>query len=229
MKRLIPIVLLLLIIIGIGLYYFNRYWIHRYDSLITRQASIYRLDPDLVWSIIYEETYFRPWKVGAAGEVGLMQVTPAVGREWAAATGMRELERQMERDPSSVVRDPERNIQIGCWYLEKLYEQYRDTPGAEARMIAGYNAGPSRVAEWNKTDPGMRSLTVDEFVARIDIPSTRAYVISILERYNKLKNSKQRTIGNRLQRGSKEPELTLVSGLAQFNESRPQTSPGSDF
>ena len=204
MKRLLPILLLLLIVGGIGLFYFNRYWIHRYDSLITRQASVYRLDPDLVWSIIYEETYFRPWKLGAAGEVGLMQVTPAVGREWAAATGMRELERQMERDPSSVVRDPERNIQIGCWYLEKLYEQYRDTPGAEARMVAGYNAGPSRVAEWNKTDAGTRALTVDQFVARIDIPSTRAYVTSILERYNKLKNSKQRTIGNRLQQGSTE-------------------------
>jgi soluble lytic murein transglycosylase len=229
MKRLIPIVLLFLIIIGIGLFYFNRYWIHRYDSLITRQASIYRLDPDLVWSIIYEETYFRPWKVGAAGEVGLMQVTPAVGREWAAATGMHELERQMERDPSGVVRDPERNIQIGCWYLEKLYEQYRDMPGAEARMIAGYNAGPSRVAEWNKTDPGMRSLTVDEFVARIDIPSTRAYVTSILERYNKLKNSKQRTIGNRFQRGSTEPDLALVCGLAQHNECRARASLGSDF
>lgn len=187
MKRLIPILLLLLIIIGIGLFYFNRYWIHRYDSLINRQASIYRLDPDLVWSIIYEETYFRPWKVGASGEVGLMQVTPTVGREWAAATGMRELERQMERDPSAVVRDPERNIQIGCWYLERLYEQYRDTPGAEARMIAGYNAGPSRVAEWNKTEAGSAQYTVDEFVARIDIPSTRSYVTSILQRYNKLK------------------------------------------
>ena len=28
-----------------------------------------------------------------------MQVTPTVGREWAAATGMRDYERQMGRDP----------------------------------------------------------------------------------------------------------------------------------
>jgi soluble lytic murein transglycosylase len=229
MKRLIPILLLFLIIIGIGLFYFNRYWIHRYDSLITRQASIYRLDPDLVWSIIYEETYFRPWKVGAAGEVGLMQVTPAVGREWAAATGMHELERQMEKDPSGVVRDPERNIQIGCWYLEKLYEQYRDTPGAEARMIAGYNAGPSRVAEWNKNDAGGRQLTVDEFVARIDIPSTRAYVTSILERYNKLKNSKLRTIGNLMHQGSKQTELLMARRLSPRDDCRPTASLGSGF
>jgi soluble lytic murein transglycosylase len=229
MKRLIPIFLILLIIGGISIYYFNRYWIHRYDSLITRQASIYRLDPDLVWSIIYEETYFRSWKSGAAGEVGLMQVTPAVGREWAAATGMRELERQMERDPASVVRDPERNIQIGCWYLERLYEQYRDTPGAEARMIAGYNAGPSRVAEWNKTDEGQRALTVDEFVARIDIPSTRAYVTSILERYNKLKSSKPRTVGGLLRQGNNSPVVTLASRLNSRDGIAPRSLPGSDY
>src|ERR1044071_3066781 len=142
MKRFIPITLILVIIISaVSLYYFNQYWIHRYDAVIARQAGIYRLDPDLVWSVIYEETYFRSWKTGADGEIGLMQVTPKVGREWAAETGMRDLERQMARNPESVLRDPERNIQIGCWYLEKLWEEYRDQPGAEARMVAGYNAG----------------------------------------------------------------------------------------
>ena len=51
-----------------------------------------------------------------------MQITPAVGREWAAETGMRELERQMAQDPAGLLRDPQRNIQIGCWYLEKIRE-----------------------------------------------------------------------------------------------------------
>ncbi|HYY55839.1 MAG TPA: transglycosylase SLT domain-containing protein, partial [Pyrinomonadaceae bacterium] len=132
MKRAVPILLILLVLCAVGAYYFNQYWIHRYDALIARQAAIYRLDPDLVWSVIYEETYFRPWMVGADGEIGLMQVTPTVGREWAAETGMRDLERQMGRDPQNALRDPERNIQIGCWYLEKLFQEYRDVPGAEA-------------------------------------------------------------------------------------------------
>ncbi len=211
MKRLIPIILILLLLAGIGVYFFNRYWIHRYDALIARQASIYRLDPDLVWSIIYEETYFSPWKTGGAGEIGLMQVTPTVGREWAAATGMRELEKDMERDPANVLRDAERNIQIGCWYLEKLYEQYRDVPGAEARMVAGYNAGPSRVAEWNKTQGSAPALTENQFVERIDIPSTRAYVTSILERYHRLRSSRTQPVGSR-QRFHKE-EVNLLTQL----------------
>jgi soluble lytic murein transglycosylase-like protein len=57
-------------------------------------------------------------------------------------------------------------------------------------MIAGYNAGPSRAADWNRVSDGAKPLTSDEFVTRIDIPSTRAYVTSILERYRKLKQSK---------------------------------------
>ena len=189
MKRLISL-LLLLVILAVGLYLLNQYWIHRYDAVVQRQANIYHLDPDLVWSIIYEETYFRPWKHGKDGEIGLMQVTPAVGHDWAAETGMRELERQMAADPEVVLRDPERNIQIGCWYLEKIYEQYRDTSDPESRVIAAYNAGPSRAAEWCKVAEGARQLTGDEFINRIEIPSTRAYVSSIMERYRKLRRAR---------------------------------------
>jgi soluble lytic murein transglycosylase len=190
MKRILVVSLIVLTIVA-GAYLFNQYWIHRYDGLIAKQAAIYRLDPDLVWSIIYEETYFSPWKTGKDGEIGLMQITPAVGREWAAETGMRELERQMIQDPASLLRDPQRNIQIGSWYLEKIKEQYRDVPDPEARMIAGYNAGPSRAAEWNKPAEDGRPLSAAEFINRIDIPSTRAYVMSILQRYHSLKGRLQ--------------------------------------
>ena len=186
MKRVL-VVILILLTLAVGSYFFNQYWIHRYDALIARQSAIYRLDPALVWSVVYEETYFSPWKRGKDGEIGLMQITPAVGRDWATETGMKDLERQMAEDPAVILRDPERNIQIGCWYLEKIYQQYRDTPDAEARMIAAYNAGPSRAAEWNKVADGQPQLSAEQFITNIDIPSTRAYVVSILERYRKVK------------------------------------------
>jgi soluble lytic murein transglycosylase len=191
MKRL-AVVALIILTVAVGVYFSNQYWVHRYDGLIARQAAVYRLDSDLVWSMIYEETYFRPWMVGKDGEIGLMQITPAVGREWAAETGLPDLQKQMAQNPEPLLRDPERNIQVGSWYLEKIREQYRDTPDADARMIAGYNAGPSRAAEWNKVAEGQKPLTRDEFVTKIDIASTRAYVSSILDRYDKLKGRTQR-------------------------------------
>jgi soluble lytic murein transglycosylase len=165
-----------------GLYFFNQYWIHRFDDLIARHASVYRLDKDLVWSVIYEETYFRAWQIGAADEVGLMQVTPTVAREWARETGFREFEKQTAENVVEFLREPERNIQIGCWYLEKLRQKYRNFPAEEAMTLAAYNAGASRVEEWIK-DTDAEKLSEEAFIKRIGISSTKSYVSSILERY----------------------------------------------
>jgi soluble lytic murein transglycosylase len=167
----------------IGLYFFNRYWIHRYDDLITRQASVYHIDADLAWSVIYEETYFRAWIIGADDEVGLMQVTPTVAREWAKETGFREFERETSENVVEFLRVPERNIQIGCWYLEKMREKYRGLPAEKAMSLAAYNAGASRVEEWTKNTDTTK-MTEKEFIERIDIASTKSYVSSILKRYD---------------------------------------------
>ena len=170
---------------AVGLYFFNQFWIHRYDELAVRQASIYRLDEKLVWSVIYEETYFRAWKIGAAGEVGLMQVTPLVAREWAKETGFREFEKQTADNTVEFLREPERNIQIGCWYLEKLRENYRSLPAEKAMTLAAYNAGASRVEDWSK-DADTATLSEKGFIEKINIASTKSYVGRILNRYYSL-------------------------------------------
>ena len=189
MKRL-AIILIVLIVIACGLYFLRQYWIHRWDSVIAREAARYRVDPDLVWSIAYEESYFRSWMKGRNGEIGLMQVTPAVARDWASENANASMQQRTATQADTVLSDPERNIQIACWYLQKAGDEYKDTPGREARMLAAYNAGPSRAADWNRVEAGGRPLNEQEFIARIDIASTRAYVTSILERYRRVKSSK---------------------------------------
>lgn len=191
MKRLV-IIILTLFLLATGLYFLDQYWIHRYDALIAREAARHRVDPDLVWSIIYEETYFSPWKHGRNGEIGLMQVTPGVAQEWIAETVRPPQQQTVLADTASLLREPERNIQIGCWYLQKFSDEYHDMPGREARMLAAYNAGDSRAAEWNRVQTGTSALTEQEFISRIDIASTRSYVTSILGRYYRLKAAKAR-------------------------------------
>lgn len=163
-------------------YFFPSHWVHRYDGLIARQARVYRLDERLVWSLIYEETWFRSWMVGADQEVGLMQVTPLVAREWAKETGFKEFEKQASENVNEFLAAPERNIQAGCWYLEKLRERYRGRPAETSMTLAAYNAGPSRVEEWTK-DADTATLSETDFVGRIGIASTKNYVTSILTRY----------------------------------------------
>jgi soluble lytic murein transglycosylase len=181
MKRyLISICMIIAVILAAGYFFFTDYWEHRFDNLIAKQSSVYRLDDRLVWSIIYEETWFRSWKLGAHDEVGLMQVTPLVARDWAKETGLKEYERQTSDNVVEFLRDPEHNIQIGCWYLERLRENYRGRPAETAMTLAAYNAGPSRVDEWSR---GADDLSENGFVDRINIPSTKSYVTSILARY----------------------------------------------
>jgi soluble lytic murein transglycosylase len=179
MKRIISIVCILVAIFGALAYFANEFWIHRYDELITRQAKIYRQDEVLIWSVVFEETWFRSWLKGEAGEVGLMQITPLVAREWAKETGMKEIEKEISEDFVAQLQEPERNIQIGCWYLEKIGEKYRDKKSEDAMTLAAYNAGPSRVEEWTK-DAG--DISEDDFISRITISSTKSYVTSILKR-----------------------------------------------
>lgn len=193
MKR-IAIILLFLILLGCGLYFLDQYWIHRYDSVIAREAARHNVDPDLVWSIAYEESYFSPWRKGRNGEIGVMQVTPIVVREWAADRTTLATNPSGNVDPNTLLSDPERNIQIACWYLQKRQQDYRELPGLEARMLAAYNAGPSRVENWNRVAQGAPPLNESEFIARIDIASTKAYVTSILDRYRRVKSTKANSV-----------------------------------
>ena len=191
MKRFIIIALTLVILAGAA-YLLDQYWIHRYDSLISTEATRSRVDPDLVWSIIYEETYFSPWKKGEKGEIGLMQVTPAVAREWAVETGTATSQQASAIDTATLLRGAGQNVQIGCWYLGKFNEDYRNVPAREAQMLAAYNAGASRVIEWSRVSEGAPPVTEQQFIDRIDIPSTRAYVTSILHRYRQVRSAKAR-------------------------------------
>jgi len=181
-RYLISISIIAIVVAASGYFFFKDYWEHRFDDLITRQARVYRLDEKLVWSVIYEETYFRPGSRGEADEVGLMQVTPLVARDWAKETELSGMEKQANDNVIEFLNDPERNIQIGCWYLEKLRERYRNRPAETAMMLSAYNAGPSRVEEWTK-DSDAANISESDFISRIGIASTKSYVTSILDRY----------------------------------------------
>lgn len=192
MLRYLVSILLIAAVVGVSGYYFSRdYWEHRYDALIATQARVFNLDERLVWSVIYEETWFRSWEQGAAGEIGLMQVTPLVARAWAKETGLSEFERAANDNVEELLRDPERNIQIGSWYLESLRQRYRGSAAETAMTLAAYNAGASRVDEWTG-GVDRRNMTEADFIERINITSTKAYVTSILERYRRLSKVEQK-------------------------------------
>jgi soluble lytic murein transglycosylase len=180
------------------------YWrIHRFDKLIAKTATEYKLEERLVRAIVYEESYFNPKARSGAGAVGLMQVTPVVITEWkqkrreqnASANFAREMARRVPNLSSSqasklteddLLQYPEINLAIGCWYLDLLRQRYQAETIVVPMMLAGYNAGPSQAERWRTAtvQAGKNRLTADTYVAQIDYPETRNYVRRILDRYH---------------------------------------------
>ena len=149
----------------------HRFWLeNRYAALIRSTSLTYGHDPFLVKAIIRRESNFRPRARGSKGEVGLMQVTPSVGREYARSRGMRNF-------TPAALNDPALNIEVGCWYLAKAMRRYRGFRDPVPFALAHYNAGASNVDRWIMAT--RQRGNTREFMAAITYPATRRYVRSI--------------------------------------------------
>ena len=95
------------------------------DSLIESAAKQQDLQPELLRSMIHQESGARPCAVSPKGAMGLMQLMPAT----AAQLGV--------KDPF----DPKENLNAGAWFVKQLLTVYNDLPLA----LGAYNAGPARV------------------------------------------------------------------------------------
>lgn len=158
-------------------------WLHlrsaRFDSIIRQAAARNGVDFYLVKALIYEESWFRPDIRGSAGEVGLMQITRAAGLDFSSFKGFPPFR-------ESQLREPELNVEIGCWYLKRSLERYKNSPYPELFALLRYNAGESRADNWlqraldSPLPPGMAPEL--HYLSQVDFPKTRAYVRRILKR-----------------------------------------------
>ncbi len=110
----------------------------KYQSTIVEYAAKYGLDPYLVCGVIHTESKFDAEAESSVGAVGLMQVMPATG-QWIAQ------KMDLENFSTDQLTDPKVNIQMGCWYLRYLFDKFGDDL---TLVLAGYNAGPTKVAQW---------------------------------------------------------------------------------
>lgn len=146
---------------------------NRFDELILHAAGESGCDPSLVKAVIWRESHFDPTVHGKDGELGLMQVMPAVAIEWAQGRGLKDFN-------SNELLDPATNIRVGAWYLAKGIQQWVQASEPVPLALAQYNAGRSNVLKW--VDAGSMA-DADHFIQRIQFPSTRSYVRDILEQY----------------------------------------------
>ena len=146
--------------------------VHRLDGLVVKIAQKHHLNPRLVSSVIWKESRYNTTAVGSAGEIGLMQIMPATGGEWAKSTHYTPFDKTM-------LFKPEVNIEAGSWYLAKALRDWREQQDPLLYALAQYNAGRSRVLAWSRGKDEAPS----EFMSRITIDSTKKYIQDIVKRY----------------------------------------------
>lgn len=150
-----------------------------YDCIISQAAARNDLDFYFVKALIFEESWFRPGIRGSAGEFGLMQITKAAAADFVSQKGFSQFEEKR-------LLEPELNLEIGCWYLQRSYAHYKNSPNPRLYALLRYNAGESRADHWLKralssTLPA--GMSHEEFcLSLVDFPKTRAYARRILQR-----------------------------------------------
>jgi soluble lytic murein transglycosylase len=134
---------------------------------IKSESARNNLDPYLVASLMRQESEFDPSVVSYANAYGLMQLLPAVGKQLAREEGISHFE-------TFQLLDPAMNIRLGTRYLRQMMDKFG---GAQEYALAAYNAGDTRVVDWQSAGPYHG---IDEFVESIPFSQTRDYVESIL-------------------------------------------------
>jgi hypothetical protein len=104
------------------------------NDVVQSASGRYRLDPDLVNSVIKAESGFNVRAVSPKGAQGLMQLMPGTASQLGVPNAF----------------DPQANVEGGTKYLRELLERYNFDL---VKALAAYNAGPQRVEQFGGVPP----------------------------------------------------------------------------
>ena len=127
----------------------------------------------LIYAISRQESEFNPRAISHAGAMGLMQMMPGTARQVTKSLGLKYRK-------SALIEKPSYNVTLGTAFLGDLLKRFK---GSYISTIAGYNAGPGRVNEWNKRygDPHKGEIEPVDWIESIPFNETRNYVKRVLE------------------------------------------------
>ena len=103
-------------------------------EVVNSASGRYRLDPDLVNSVIKAESGFNVRAVSPKGAQGLMQLMPGTASKLGVPNAF----------------DAQANVEGGTKYLRELLERYNFDL---VKALAAYNAGPQRVEQFGGVPP----------------------------------------------------------------------------
>lgn len=145
-------------------------------GVIPAGADISGSGKALAYAIARQESEFNVGAVSGAGARGLLQLMPATARQLAKKAGL-------PYSPARLTSDAGYNATLGAAFLGEQLDRF---DGSYVLTFAGYNAGPSRAAQWvaKYGDPRGKDLdAVVDWIERIPYTETRSYVQRVMENY----------------------------------------------
>jgi soluble lytic murein transglycosylase len=133
-----------------------------YRALIRDAAERHNLDPLFVAALVYSESSFKPKAVSKSGAVGLMQIMPSTAVQLAK-------ELKIENFQVEQLYNPKTNLDLGCFFLAKLSDEFKDFQ----KVLIAYNAGRGHL---------MQRLEREDLLSQT-FPETRRYVIKVRRVY----------------------------------------------
>ena len=109
----------------------------RIPELILDESKKYGYDPLFLTALIITESSFYNWAKSNRGARGLMQLRPATAIALASET-------HLKWRGIRTLFDPEKNIALGAYYLNKLVSRF----GNLTLALEAYNHGPSRLSKY---------------------------------------------------------------------------------
>ena len=143
-----------------------------HNDIINKYSKQYGVDPLLVTSVIKEESNFDIKARSHRGAIGLMQVMPATAMDLCD-------ELEIKNFKPQDLEDPEINIRIGTYYLNKLLKEF---DGKKVLALSAYNAGVGKTKNWYRENP-----LVEIEINDIPYKETSEYVESVMRTYKWLK------------------------------------------
>jgi soluble lytic murein transglycosylase len=137
-----------------------------YEREIAEGAALSGLPPELIRSVMRQESLYRPDAVSSANAIGLLQLLPGAARDTAKRWSM----------PTPTPEDlkkPHINVPLGSAHLREATD---DFGGRVIFALCAYNAGPRPLRKWLPNEPRDAEIWIEN----IPYNETRTYVQRIL-------------------------------------------------
>ena len=144
-------------------------------ELALREAHRLNIPERIAIPMVIAESSFDPYAVSPKGAKGLTQMTPIARKDVMQRSGTKGFA-SVDIPEDADIHDPETNLALGfahLYNLNKLYGGGRWDRDGTARTLAAFNAGDSKVKEWDRAG-------VDFAGGGVPFPETRDYIDKIL-------------------------------------------------